>query len=155
MNNTNIIDISTEKDNLGSDVAIKRALTLGTTPIVPIFMREFANLIDQGFTTNNMVATNKSKVIYVEIDNVIAGFIVYDIQHDDVSKTCWILFGTVLESFRRRGLYKIMHRHLEMAAKEQGSKQIFSLVHVNNTAMLELNKKLDKNPVFHRMEKYL
>ena len=48
-----------------------------------------------------------------------------------------------------------MHSHLEIAAREQGSKQIFSLVHVNNTAMLELNKKLDKNPVFHRMEKYL
>lgn len=155
MNNTNIIDLATEKDNLGSDVAVKKALTLGTTPIVPIFMREFANLIDQGFTTNNIVATNKSKVIYVEINNAIAGFIVYDIQHDDVSKTCWILFGTVLEPFRRRGLYKIMHSHLEIAAREQGSKQIFSLVHVNNTAMLELNKKLDKNPVFHRMEKYL
>jgi ribosomal protein S18 acetylase RimI-like enzyme len=155
MKDNNIIYLATEKDKLGLDVKVKKAVTMGTTPIVPLFMKEYANLMSRGYTSNNMIATNKSKVLFVEIDDIIAGFIVYDIHHDEVSKTCWILFGTVLEAFRRRGLYAIMHKHLEMVAKEQGSKQIFSLVHVDNTAMLNLNKKLNKNPVYYRMEKYL
>lgn len=143
-----------EKDKWGENVTIKHVMSIGMTPIVPLFMSEFSKLIDQGHASSNMVGSNRSRAIYAEINNEVAGFIVYEIQ-EDVPKTCWIIFGTVLGHYRRRGLYKIMHTHLEQLVKHQGSTQIVSLVHVNNSSMLELSKQLNKHPVFYRVEKYL
>jgi ribosomal protein S18 acetylase RimI-like enzyme len=143
--------VLTAVDKLGSQVVIKKSPTLGMSPVVSLFMRGYAELIDNGFAYNNLAGHNKNNVIYVEIDNEVAGFIVYEIQ-DDIAKTCWIIFGSVLEKFRRRGLYKIMHNHLEKIAKSQGSTQIFSFVHKDNTAMMKLNESLGKES--SRLQRY-
>jgi RimJ/RimL family protein N-acetyltransferase len=133
------------KDKTGADVIVKTAPALGGSPVLPFFLRGYADLIDQGFAWNNLAGHNKNGVIYAEINGEIAGFIVYDLE-DDVAKTCWIVFGTVVEKFRRRGLYQIIHDRLIELAKYNGCSRIFSYVHVNNNAMLELNKKLGKLP---------
>ena len=146
--------LSTELDKTNNLVNLIHEENLGSTPVVPVFLKEYANLIDQGFAYKYLVATNKSNVIYAEIENKVAGFIIFDF-HDDVAKTCWVIFGSVVEGFRQRGLYKMMHMHLEKIAKDNGSSQVFSFVHVNNHRMLEVSKQLNKHPAFYRVEKYL
>lgn len=140
------------ENNNNEKIIIKNVTSIGTTPIIPLFMKEFAKLIEQGYAANNMVGSNRSRAIYAEVNGEIAGFIVFEIQ-EDVAKTCWIIFGTVLEPYRRKGLYKTMYSHLEKLVKQQGSTQVVSLVHIDNHAMLELNKQLDRHPVFYRVEK--
>jgi ribosomal protein S18 acetylase RimI-like enzyme len=141
-----------ETDKLGSKVVVKFSSTLGNSPVVPIFLRAYAGLIESGHAFNYMSGSNKSKVIYAEIDDKIVGHIVYDL-HDDIPKTAWVIFGGVDNSFQRRGIYKILNTYLETQAKKAGSTRIVSLVHADNTAMLELGKAVGRKQVFHRLEK--
>jgi ribosomal protein S18 acetylase RimI-like enzyme len=146
--------LATETDKLGSQVQIKYTANIGSSPVVAPFMHGYATLIEQGYAYSNLAGHNKNSAIYAEIDNEFAGFIVYDLQ-DDPAKTCWIIFGSVLEKFRRRGLYKIMHSHLENVVRKSNSKQIFSFVHKDNIAMLELSKQIGKQPVLYRVDMML
>jgi ribosomal protein S18 acetylase RimI-like enzyme len=146
--------LATETDKLGSTVEIKYAASIGSSPVVAPFMHGYATLIEQGYAYSNLAGHNKNSAVYAEIDNEVAGFIVYDLQ-DDPAKTCWIIFGSVVEKFRRRGIYKMMHKHLENIARKSKSKQIFSLVHKDNVAMLELSKQIGKHPVLYRVDMIL
>ena len=146
--------IGTELDKNGENVTILHSGFLSESPIVPHYMREFSSLIDQGLAAPVINATNVSKVIYATIDNDIAGFIVFEFK-DDSSRTLKILLGTVLEKYRRRGVYQILHRYLEIVAKHHKSSKIQSFVHIDNTKMIDLSKKLNKSPVFYLMEKQI
>jgi ribosomal protein S18 acetylase RimI-like enzyme len=147
--------IAVEKDVTGAEVVIKHTNTLGNCPIVPFFMKNFAELIESGFAHNFITFSNKSKAIYIEIDDQIVGHIVYDFRPDDVLKTAWIIFSCVEKGYRQRGLYNIMHRHLEETVKKAGSKKIASYVHISNSARLASCKSVGMEPHCYRMEKEL
>jgi hypothetical protein len=151
MNNT----ISIETDSTGAEVIIKHTDVLGNSPIIPFFMRNFADLISNGHAENFINFSNRSKALYIEIDNQIAGHIVYDFRSEDVLKTAWIIFSCVEEKYRHRGLYKIMHRHFEETIKKSGSQRIASLVHVSNSARLASCKSVGMEAHSYRMEKIL
>lgn len=153
MNDTNIIAV--EKDSLGIEVTVRHTHALGNSPVVPFFMKNFATLIEHGFADNFITFGNKSKAVYIEIDNQIAGHIVYDFRPDDVLKTAWIIFSCVEEEYRHRGLYTIMHKHFEETVKQAGSKKIASYVHVSNTVRLASCKAVGMEPHCYRMEKHL
>ena len=143
--------LAKEIDKQGTELIIKFGPTLGSTPVVPVFLHEYAAHIEKGFAYNYMIASNMSKVIYATIGGEVAGFIIFDYQND-IPKTLWINFGAVVDKYKNRGIYSILHRHLEKSAKANGSKKIHSFVHINNTAMLEASKKIGKQPVFYRVE---
>lgn len=147
--------IAIEKDSTGTEITVKHVNTLGNCSVVPFFMRNFAELIEKGFAHNFITFSNKSKAIYIEIDNRIVGHIVYDFRPDDVLKTAWIIFSCVDKDYRHRGLYNIMHRHFEETVKKSGSKKIASYVHVDNSARIASCKSVGMNPHCYRMEKEL
>lgn len=140
-----------EKDKSGNDISVMYGVTLGSTPVVPIFLKEYARHIENGFAYNYMIASNMSKVIYALVNGEVAGFIVYDYQND-IPKTLWINFGAVVDKHKKQGIYSLLHRYLEKSAKANGSKKIHSFVHVNNQAMLDASIKIGKKPVFYRVE---
>ncbi len=146
--------IGTEKDKTGAEVIVKLADPIGGSPIIPFFYRHFATLIENGHTNPLMSGTNKSKAVYVEIEGKLAGHIVYEFLEDPY-KTTWITFSCIEDDYRRRGLYEIMHRHLEDLAKKANSRKIASFVHVNNTVRQASCAKVGMEPVFYRMEKLL
>lgn len=135
-------------------VTVKHAPTIGGSPILPIFMKGYAELIEQGHALSFMMGTNKSKAMYAEVNGHIAGYIVYDIQ-EDILKTAYIVSGEILAPYRRQGIYQVLHRYLEESVKKLGSKRVNSMVNINNTSMIELNKIIGKNPTFLKMEKFL
>jgi ribosomal protein S18 acetylase RimI-like enzyme len=146
--------IGTETDKTGATVTVKFSATLGNSPVVPIFLRAYATLIESGHAFNYIAGTNKSKAVYAEIDGRIVAHLVYDIQ-DDIPKTTYVVFGGVDDAFKRRGLYTILNKYLEQQGKKAGSKKVVSLVHAENIAMLALGEAVGRKKVFHRLEKEL
>lgn len=143
-----------EKDKTGAEVIIKSVLNIGNTPIIPFFLKNYAALIENGHALPLIMGTNNSRAIYAEINGVIAGHIVYEIQ-TDVAKTAWITFSCIEDNFRQRGIYKLLHKHFEVAAKAAGSQKIASHVHVTNIARQASCQSVGMKPVFYRMEKEL
>ena len=144
--------ITTKIDSTGVSVQINFSPTIGESPVLPIFLREYANLIDQGYAQYNMIGSNRSKAIYAVIDDKIIGIVVYDLA-DDITKTTWVNFSFVDQQFRKRGIFKILHQVLEEQVKTVGSKKICSTVHVNNDTMLKSAKSVGRLPIFYRTEK--
>jgi GNAT superfamily N-acetyltransferase len=147
--------LAKELDLTGAEVTVKSVVSIGHNPIVPVLMRNYADLIEQGYSNFHVGFANRSKAIYLEIDDKIVGHIVYDVLPDDALKTAWIQLSYVDPSFRKRGLYNIMHKYFEQTIKECGSKRIASYVHPNNTARLASCESVGMSVRFHRMEKYL
>jgi RimJ/RimL family protein N-acetyltransferase len=141
-------------DKTGATVTIKFSSTLGNSSVLPFFLKNFAELMLNGHTQNIMAGSNRSKVVYAEINGHVAGHIVFDIL-DDVTKTAWIVFSCIDPNFRKRGIYDLLHAHFETVAKEFHSQKIASFVHVNNTARQASCKKVGMEPVYYRMEKVL
>lgn len=141
-------------DKSGQIVEIGYANAIGGTPIVPFFLKNYAKLMEDGFAHPFIMGTNKSKAIYAIKDNKIVGHIIFDFQ-EDAYKTAWIIFSCVDESCRGLGIYKMMHKQLEVVAQGQGSHKIASHVHVNNRTRQASCVSVDMEPVFYRMEKML
>ena len=144
--------LAREIDKTGAEVVIKSVLNIGGSPVVPFFLRHYADLIDNGHALSYITGTNNSRAVYAEIDGVMAGHIVYDIQ-PDIPKTAWIVFSCIEPGFRQRGIYSMLHRHFEELVLAGGSKKIASFVHVTNTVRQASCESVGMKPVFYRMEK--
>ena len=146
--------LTIEMDTKGEPVEIYSVEMIGNSILLPSFLRNFAELMENGHTPNFLAATNRHKAIYAIIDGNIAGYMVYEFI-DDLLKTTWITFSCVEKNFRQRGLYKILYRNLEGKVRTAGSKKITSYVHVTNLPMIASSKAAGAKPVFYKMEKDL
>lgn len=142
--------LDTVADKTQSTVLIKLCNTLGGSYILPLFLREAADLIEKGWAQDSLMGSNDSMVIFAEVDNEIAGFIVFNFQKD-FRKTTWIVLGSVVEKFKRRGIYQLMHKSLEKIATFHKSEQIQSNVHIENLAMIEASKAIGSAPLFYKV----
>jgi ribosomal protein S18 acetylase RimI-like enzyme len=141
-------------DRNGEKVSLVYSNSIGGGPVVPFFLKNYAELMENGHAHNFIMGTNKSKAIYAVIDGKVAGHIIFDIL-DDAIKTAWIVFSCVDKDYRHRGLYTMMHEELENQAKKMGSSKIASHVHVNNNTRQASCISVGMMPVFYRMEKEL
>jgi GNAT superfamily N-acetyltransferase len=146
--------ITMETDRKGRVVEIGYSNNIGGTPIVPFFLKNYAKLMEDGFAHPFIMGTNKSKAVYAVANGEIVGHIIFDIQ-EDAYKTTWIVFSCVDEQYRGRGLYKLMHKHLESVVKNMGSQKIASHVHLDNKTRQASCVAVGMLPVFYRMEKML
>jgi hypothetical protein len=138
----------------GEEVTFYYSTTIGSTKVLPLFLRSLADLIDKGLSLNSLPQSNNSKCVYAEINNQIVGFIVFTFL-DDYTKSTWINLGTILENNRNQGLYTLLHRHLEQVAKSEGSKQILSFIHMKNADMLQACQSIGKHPDYYRVSMIL
>jgi Acetyltransferase (GNAT) family len=145
--------IARELDRNGSQVVVKYTDSLANTPVTPIFLRNLAELIDNGHTNSSMSGHNNCSAIYVEVDNKVVGHIVFDIIKSN--KSAWIVLSGIDVSYRKRGLYSIMHKHFEKVIIELGCDKIQSHVHVTNTDRLASCNAVGMQPEFYRMIKHL
>ena len=148
--------IATETDSKGSTVTIRYSQEFGGCPAVPFFLKNYAKLIEDGYAQPYIVASNKAhKVLYAEIDDVIVGHVVFEIVEQPV-RTAWITFSCIEESYRQRGIYKLLRlKHFETIIKKLGCKKIAANVHVNNTAQLKAGETVGMLPAYYRTEKDL
>jgi RimJ/RimL family protein N-acetyltransferase len=141
-------------DKRGNKLTVNYSETFGSSPVVSFFMRNYADMIDDGHAHSLITGSNKSHVVYITHNDRVVASVVYDIQ-DDVYKTAWIVFTCVDPEYRDRGLYKILNKHFEQVVTTDGCKKISSLVHVNNEKSFNARKAIGYVPVFYRMEKEL
>lgn len=149
-----ITTLSTGVDKKGSKVTIKHTTAIGYTPVLPFFMKQFAELVDKGWAHPAFTASNTSKAVYAEIDGRVVGHIVYNIL-DDQLKTAWITLSAVDSEFRQRGIYNMIYSQFEATVKKAGSKKIASYVHIDNKPRQASCASTGLKPYYYKMEKDL
>lgn len=141
-------------DKLGIPVVIKSSNGINYTPALTFYLKNYAELINNGIGHPVFNIYNNTPVIWAEIDEVVVGCIIYVIKDDSI-QTAWIWLSAVDSNYRQRGLYTLMHTQFEKVAKAGGSKKISSHVHVNNLARQQSCTSVGMLPVWLKMEKDL
>ncbi len=145
--------LSTEQDSLGNEIQIFKIDEIGMSPIYPFFLRQMADLIDNGFSFSQTTWDDRTcGAVYAEQDGKILGHIVYDTRKPG---NLWITLSAVDEEYRGRGIYTILHNYFEQVAKEKGCRYISSHVHVKNLVRQKSAEKVGMKPVFYYMAKKL
>lgn len=150
-----LVPIAIEKDNTGRDIRIFRTTSLAMSPIYTFFLREMADLIDNGHGWP--ITTWKDddcEAVYAQLDETIIGHIVYSKEKLD-KKVLWITLSAVDKEHRGKGIYSLLHKHFENIAKEFGCAYIASQVHKNNISRLRSAEKVGMSPAFYYMGKKL
>jgi GNAT superfamily N-acetyltransferase len=149
--------MGTETDKLGNEIRIFNSTTLAMSPFYTFFLRQIANLIDNGFgyPFTSWEDGNCGGVYAVDSNDKILGHIVYSTEFVKTSGTLWIVLSAVDEDSRGRGIYTMMHPYFEQVAKEKGCWAISSHVHKNNKVRLASAEKVGMGQVFHYMGKKL
>jgi len=150
MNNIKTLGNELTKNN--QTCTVKTVNVIGDTPVLPLFLKNYAALIEKGYAPQVMNGTNQSKAVYVEINNQIVGHIVFDVMKDSFN-TAYIILSCVDEKYQNQGIYKIMFKHFESIVKKLGSTKILSFIHADNQNRLAIWKSVGMIPQFYRMEK--
>jgi hypothetical protein len=150
-----VTKLATLKDKLGKSVEVKSCnqTSIGPPELMAFFYSSLAELIDLGHGSPWPGYTSKSMAVYIEINDVIVGLIMFNYNADQ--RQAFIVLSAVNKEYRNRGLYKLMHYEFEKASKKLGAKQITSLVHVDNAGRLASAKTVDFVPQFYKMIKDL
>lgn len=128
--------------------------TLEGSPALAPFMRNYADLIANGWARPFTPHNSKHKVVYaVNDDNVVMGGIVYSITAE--TNTGWIVFSFTEPQFRKQGVYTALHAELEKRMKLNGVTDLASHVHVDNKVRQASCEKVGMMPEFYRMNKKL
>ena len=128
--------------------------TLEGSPALAPFMRNYADLIANGWARPFTPHNNKHKVVYAVDDNdVVMGGIVYSITPE--TSTGWIVFSFTEPQFRQQGVYKVLHVELEKRLRLSGVIDLASHVHVDNKVRQISCEKVGMVPEFYRMHKKL
>jgi GNAT superfamily N-acetyltransferase len=128
--------------------------TLEGSPALAPFMRNYADLIANGWARPFTPHNNKHKVVYAVDDNdVVMGGIVYSITPE--KSTGWIVFSFTEPQFRQQGVYKALHVELEKLLRLAGVTDLASHVHVDNKVRQISCEKVNMMPEFYRMHKKL
>ena len=153
--NTVVKTIKTELDKTGKTVVVKYCNRVGQGPgeLMSFYYRHKADLIDDGFSGPEVGITNNCQAIYLEIDSVIVGHIIFEFFKDEFRT--FIVLSAVAKDYRNRGLYKIMHYAYEDMSRELGARVISSLIHVKNEVRLKTAESVGFMPQYYRMRKVL
>ena len=149
---SNITILGEELTKQDQTCVVKLAQTIGDTPVIPFFLKNYARLIELGHAPRIMNGSNYSKAIYIEIDNKIVAHMVFEIMKDTFN-TAYIVLSCVDEIYQNQGIYKIMFKHFKSTVKKLGSTKIMSFVHVDNKDRLAIWQSVGMTPNFYRMEK--
>ena len=142
---------------LGSmgEVTVSFVPAIGETPIIPLYLRQLANLIDNGHAHSSIIEqiTNRTRAIIAEIDGDIIGFIIFDSLgelgprlfgslYDEEEHPLWIFQEYVAIIHRRKGIYKFMYECFCTYAMSQGSNCMRSLVSNTNAVRIQVSNSM-------------
>ncbi len=141
-------------DKLGGSLTLYSSDSIANTPVVSLFLKVYAEIIDKGFANPNIPFNNKCRVVWVERpDGKVAGGICF--QHDQEAKLSWIILSFTSPDERGKGINGICHDQVEKVSKFIGATQLCSLVHIQNESRLKSAKKVGFEPQYYRMFKKL
>ena len=146
--------VTKEKDKNGRSVLVKTVAKIGGSEVFSFFLRQMADLIDNGHSNPVTTWEDDHGAVYVtELDGTILGHIVY--LHNKEKQMIWITLSAVKPEARGRGLYTLMHRYIEHIGRKMNCTSIQSTVHVDNTVRLASAEKMGLVPQYHVMYQQL
>lgn len=144
------IELGREKDKAGNTLTIYQSLELGMSPAFSCFLKHYAETIENGHAFPRTLWTdNTCGVIYAEHNGKVVGQITYDKENGVSPGALWIILSSVDESYRGKGIYKILHRYLDIFAKENKFTEVASFVHVKNENQIRALESVGKKPIFY------
>lgn len=150
-----LIPLGKEKDKNGRDIEIIKSTTLSLSPIYTFFLREMADLIDQGLAFPQTSWQDKDcEAVYAQFEGKILGHIVYSKEYL-TKNVLWISLSAVAKDERGLGIYSILHKYFEEIAKEYDCYAIASQVHKKNKIRLSSAEKVGMTPIFYYIGKKL
>lgn len=144
--------LGNEVDKNGNSIQIYKVDRIGMSPVFTFFLRQIADLIDNGYGFPVTSWDDDCSSLYAMQGDKIIGHIVYDTKKKGV---LWIVFSATDENYRRLGIYSTLFKYLEQIAKDLNFWVISSHSHINNQDRLKTAEKVGMKPVYYYMAKKL
>lgn len=113
-------------------------------------LRQWAELIEDNHAPGNYIPDlNNKRIIYVKINDEIAGQLIWEWQ----GKTAYIIFTTISKKYKKHGLYSMMHKYYEDRIRNGGGEYSKSQLHIDNNRIIELSIKNGYRIEYYKMIK--
>jgi RimJ/RimL family protein N-acetyltransferase len=139
-------------DKLGETVEIWYETTIVRSPVVPLFLRVYAEIVEKGFAISTFMFSNDDQIVWAQRPNgKVIGGISFEYQAD---KRCGFLVLSFTDPTERgKGINELCHTAYERQSKEQGAVCLQSMVHVDNLSRIKSAAKVGMTPRYLRMYK--
>lgn len=131
--------------------------SIGHSLAFPLFLRGWAELVDNGWVPGGINFGNDTQVLYVQDlecpDAPVVGFLTYTIQRN--ASTAWVLFYYTVEAYRRRGVLSMLHADIEDRARRMGLRHLAANIHQGNAPSLAAASSLGYSAEFTRVHRNL
>ena len=139
-------------DKSGNIVELWHSDTLAWSPAFTLFLRVYADTVDQGMALNQIPFKNNNRIAWAQdASGKVLGGICY--EYFSESKTGWIVLSFTAPECRGIGINELCHEIFENDCKALGANNLASLVSVNNESRIKSAAKVGMLPKFYRMQK--
>jgi GNAT superfamily N-acetyltransferase len=145
--------IGSQTDSQGRSLDVYHANSLSLCPALSLFLKVYAEILDQGFANPNVAWRNKSSMVWAQLGDKVVGGICY--EYEPETRMGWIVLSFTDPEYRGSGINGILHEFFEAEVKKIGGARIASLIHVDNASRIRSAEKVGLLPQFYRTLKIL
>lgn len=141
-------------DKNGEHVEIWHNASIAGTPALSLFLKVYAEIVDNGFAIPVFLFNNEDRVVWAQRpDGKILGGISYEYQKE--KRSGWLVLSFTDPAERGKGINQLCHDAYEDDCKKLGATCLESMVHVDNTQRIKSAAKVGMVPKYYRMYKQL
>lgn len=146
--------ITDAKDKLGNSVEVWFSENLQYTPVIPLFLKTWAELVEKNWALPTFAFKTTNRVVWIQgTDGVVQAGIAYEYYPDQ--KSGWLVLSFTDPAYRGRGLNQLCHRYYEADCRRLGAVMLSGLISVDNKSALAAAAKTGRIPKFYRVHKDL
>jgi hypothetical protein len=141
-------------DKTGETVLLMKSDSLSFTPVIPLMLRVYAEIVENGFAQPLITFSNSSKVVWAERkDGTVLGGICYEYRPE--AKCGWLILSFTDKEHRGKGINGLVHEIYETDCRRLGATHLSSFVNLNNTSRLESLKSVGMIPQMYKTYKQI
>ncbi len=149
-----MIPIKETVDKNNEKVILYSSDSLSFTPVIPLMLRVYAEIVEKKFSLPIITFNNSSKVVWAERENKkVVGGICYEYRPE--VKCGWLILSFTDLDERGKGINALVHELYESNCKKFGATHLSSYVHLNNKSRLESLKSVGLIPYMYKTYKKL
>jgi len=128
--------------------------SLSFTPVLPLMLRVYAEIVEKDFAQPLITFSNSSKVVWAERENKkVIGGIYYEYRPE--SRCGWLILSFTDPDERGKGINGLVHEIYESSCRRMGATHLASFVNLNNESRLESLKSVGLVPQMYKTYKKL